>query len=210
MISTKNYGELPNREVLERICKAISVLDAIICQEWEFRYYSFNSNWSETERVMRMRNGEGDEMHILFRADGCAINGFADEYKQQDIGKLTRGLPEMFHEFAFGEPIKSIGTTFCLWTAESSNWQVGSVENCEDNSERMLGILDGNPQTYIDWAEEYFQEFYKESGIPIDTVAKIYDGETLTKEMVLSIVDELDDWGKLEEDLKGIDYPYGF
>ena len=74
----------------------------------------------------------------------------------------------------------------------------------------MLEILDGNPQTYIDWAEEYFEEYYKESGIPIDTVAKIYNGETLTKEMVLSIIDELGDWGKLEEDLKGIDYPYAF
>jgi len=33
MISTKNYSKLPERENLEKICKAISVLDAIICRE---------------------------------------------------------------------------------------------------------------------------------------------------------------------------------
>ena len=210
MISTKNYSKLPGRENLEKICKAISVLDAIICQEWQFRYYSFNSKWSENERILQMRNGEGDEMHILFRNDGCTINGFAHEYEQQNIENLTSNLPKIFNEFTFEEPIKSIGTTFCLWTTEPENWQVGKIENYEDNSENMLSILDGNPQTYIDWAEEYFEESYKESGIPIDTVTKIYNGETLTKEMVLSVVDELEDWEQLEEDLKEIDYPYNF
>jgi len=210
MISTKNYSKLPGRENLEKICKAISVLDAIICQEWQFRYYSFNSKWSENARILQMRNGEGDEMHILFRNDGCTINGFAHEYEQQNIENLTSNLPKIFKEFTFEEPIKSIGTTFCLWTTEPENWQVGKIENYEDNSENMLSILDGNPQTYIDWAEEYFEESYKESGIPIDTVTKIYNGETLTKEMVLSVVDELEDWEQLEEDLKEIDYPYNF
>jgi hypothetical protein len=210
MISTKNYSKLPDRENLEKICKAISVLDAIICQEWQFRYYSFNSKWSENERILQMRNGEGDEMHILFRNDGCTINGFAHEYEQQNIENLTFNLPEIFYEFTFDEPIKSIGTTFCLWTTEPKNWQVGKIENDEDNSKNMLSIFDGNPQTYIDWAEEYFEESYQESGIPIDTVTKIYNGETLTKEMVLSIVDELEDWEQLEEDLKEIDYPYSF
>lgn len=210
MISTKNYDKLPDRSILEKICKAISVLDAIICQEWAFRYYSFNSKWSGNEKNLQMRNGHGDDMHILFRNNGCIINGFAHEYEQQNIEKLTYSLPEIFHEFTFGEPIKSIGTTFCLWTVESKNWQVGNIENYEDNYEGMLSILDGNPQIYINWAEEYFEGSYKETGIPIDTVAKIYNGEILTKEMVLSIVDELEDWEQLEEDLKEIDYPYDF
>lgn len=74
----------------------------------------------------------------------------------------------------------------------------------------MLNILDGNPQTYINWATEYFEESYKESGIPLETVEKIYTGQTLTKEMVLSIVEELEDWEQLEADLKEIGYPCNF
>ena len=210
MISTKNYNLLPDRRSLESICKAISVLDAIISQEWQYRYYSFNSKWSANERCLQLRNGSGDEMHVLFREDGCAINGFAHEYEQQDKSKLTNNLPAIFNDFIFGEPVTSIGTTFCLWTTELKNWQVGQLESFEDNSEEMLNIFDGQPQTYINWATKYFEESYKESGIPLDTVTKIYSGQPLTKEMVLSIVDKLEDWEQLEKDLIEIDYPYDF
>ncbi len=157
-----------------------------------------------------MRNGSGEEMHILFREDGCAINGFAHEYEEKDKTKLTHKIPTIFNEFIFGEPVTSIGTTFCLWTTELKNWQVGQLENFEDNSEEMLNIFDGQPQTYVDWATDYFEDGYKESGIPLDTVKKIYGGQTLTKEMVLSFVEELEDWEQLEKDLIEIDYPYDF
>jgi len=210
MISTKNYSLLPDKRSLEAICKAISVLDAIISQEWQYRYYSFNSKWDANERCLQMRNGSGDEMHILFREDGCAINGFAHEYEQQEKSKLTNNLPAIFNDFIFGEPVTSIGTTFCLWTTELKNWQVGQLESFEDNSEEMLNIFDGQPQTYINWATEYFEESYKESGIPLDTVIKIYSGQILTQEMVLSIVDKLEDWEQLEKDLIEINYPYVF
>ena len=210
MISTKDYSLLPNRKALQTICKAISVLDAVICQEWQFRYYSYNNKWTDDEEFCEMRNGQGDQMLILFRQDGCVINGFAHEFKQQDKQKLTQNLPSIFDEFIFGEPVKSIGTTFCLWTNEQKDWQVGEIENYEDNSEEMLSIFDGNPQTYINWATEYFEDSYVESGIPLDTVTKIYSGQTLTKKMVLTIVEVLEDWEQLEADLNEIGYPYNF
>ncbi len=210
MISTKDYRLLPDRKTLQTICKAISVLDAIMSQEWQYRYYSYNKQWADKEEFCEMRNGSGDQMLILFREDGCVINGFAHEFEQQDKLQLTQNLPSIFDQFIFGEPVKSIGTTFCLWTTEQKNWQVGQIENYEDNSEEMLHIFDGNPQTYVDWATEYFEEGYVESGIPLSTVTKIYAGETLTKEMVLSIVDELEDWEQLEADLDEIGYPYDF
>lgn len=209
MISTKDYSLLPDVKTLQNICKSISVLDAILSQEWEYRYYSYNNKWSDGEEFFEMRDGSGDQMLILFTQNGCVINGFAHEYSQQDKQKLTANLPSVFHEFIFGEPVNSIGTTFCLWTTDN-NWQVGKIENYEDNSEELLNIFDGNPQTYIDWATEYFEESYKESGIPLETVTKIYNGETLTKEMVLSIVDDLEDWKQLETDLNEIGYPYNF
>lgn len=210
MISTKNYNALPNRKALQTICKTISVLDAIISQEWEYRYYSYNNKWADNEAFFEMRNGSGDQMLILFRQDGCVINGFAHEFEQQDKQKLTTSLPSIFDEFIFGEPVKTIGTTFCLWTTEQNNWQVGQIENYEDNSEKMLNIFDGNPQTYIDWATEYFEESYVGSGIPLNIVTKMYSGQTLTKEMVLTIVEELEDWEQLEADLNEIGYPYNF
>lgn len=209
MISTKNLSSLPDKNTLKKICKAISVLDAIISQDWEYRYYSYNSKWDKTEECLQMRNGAGDEMYILHHEGGCVINGFAHEYSQQDKAKLTQNLPVIFSDFIFSEPVKSIGTTFCLWTTELKNWQVGKIESPEDNSDEMLKIFDG-PQAYVNWATEYFEGSYKESGIPIATVTKIYAGHTLTKEMVLSIVNRLEDWEQLKSDLFEINYPYDF
>ena len=210
MISTKNLSLLPDKTKLQTICKAISVLDAILSPEWEYRYYSYNKQWSADEEFCEMRDGSGDQMLILFRKEGVVINGFAHEFKQQNKQQLTKDLPPVFNEFIFGEPVKTIGTTFCLWTTEQKKWTTGKIENTEDHSGEMLKIFDGNPQTYINWAAEYFEESYKESGIPLETVTKIYKGETLTKQMVLSIVDQVEDWEQLKTDLNEIGYPYHF
>ena len=210
MLSTQNLILLPDKQSLRKICKAIAVLDAIISQEWQYRYYSFNSKWTEGEEFFEMRNGQGDQMLILFREDGCVINGFAHEYRQPSKKHLTENMPLIFKEFIFGEPVKSVGTTFCLWTTESEKWQTGRSKSHKNNSEKMLAIFDGNPQTYLEWATGYFEGSYAENGIPLDTVKEIYSGDVLTKKMVLSLVDELEDWQMLQEDLMEIAYPYNF
>ncbi|QLL57769.1 MULTISPECIES: hypothetical protein [Empedobacter] len=213
MISTKNINSLPDPRKLKSICKAISVLDAILSQEWEYRYYSYNDKWSENEEFFEMRNGEGDQMLILFVQEGCVINGFAHELydfeeKLPAKEKLTQEMPEIFNEFIFGEPVQSIGSTFCIWTTKQNKWKIGKLEHFQDGSDEFLEIFDGNPQTYIDWATEYFEESFIETGIPLKTVTEIYNGKTLTKEMVLTIVEELEDWKQLEKDLKEIGYSY--
>ncbi|WP_320052494.1 hypothetical protein [uncultured Acetobacteroides sp.] len=215
MISTKKLNLLPDRIKLQTICKAISVLDAILSQEWEYRYYSYNNQWADNEEFCEMRNGEGDQMLILFTQNGCVINGFAHElydYKEELPAKekLTQKLPEIFSEFIFGEPVQSVGTTFCIWITEQNNWQIGELEHFRDGSDDLLKIFDENPQTYIDWATEYFEGSYIESGIPLETASKIYNGQTLTKKMVLTIVEKLEDWKQLETDLNEIGYPYDF
>lgn len=210
MIATKNFKLLPSKNSLQNICKAISVLDAIICQEWEYRYYSYNSKWGEGEEFFEMRDGSGDLMNILFLEKNCVINGFAHEFQKNQKSDLTTNLPEMYNDFIFGEPVASLGTTFCLWTNETENWEVGLIKDYNDNSEELLAIFDGNPQTYIDWASDYFEDSYKETGIPLNTVTEIYQGKILTKEMVLSLVEEIEDWELLEEDLKEINYPFDF
>lgn len=210
MIATKDFKLLPSKNSLQNICKAISVLDAIICQEWEYRYYSYNSKWGEDEEFFEMRDGSGDLMNILFLEKNCVINGFAHEFQKNQKSDLTTNLPEMYNDFIFGEPVASLGTTFCLWTNETGNWEVGLIKDYNDNSEELLAIFDGNPQTYIDWASDYFEDSYKETGIPLNTVTEIYQGKILTKEMVLSLVEEIEDWKLLEEDLKEINYPFDF
>lgn len=201
----ENYKKLPDVITFQRICKAISVLDAIVCQDWEYRYYSYNSVWDEDEEFFEMRNGQGEHLLVLFKNGGCVINGVHSEYKTADKALLTKGLPDIFNDFIFGEPVNTRGTNFCIWTNASGDWQYNPT-NMADGKDELLHIFDNNPQTYIGWAEEYFEDSCREDGISDQTVQDLYNGKTLTKEMVLSVVDELEDWGQLEEDLTEIAY----
>lgn len=204
MLSTDNFTQLPDKDNLRRICKALSVMDAILSQEWEYRYFSYNSRWGEGEEFFELRDGEGDHLLILFREEGCVINGFCHEYDQPDIKDVTSGLPAIFNEFIFGEPVNSIGTTFCLWCDNNGNWQGNSLkQNC---SADMLFAFDGKPETYVEWATDYFEESYADNGIPLNVVKSIYNGEPLTRQMVLSVVNAIEDWDLLQSDLEEIDY----
>lgn len=210
MISTQDYSTLPDAAALKKLSKALAALDAINSQDWEYRYYSYNAAWGAEEEVLEMSDGEGDQMLVLFRPEGCVINGFLHEYDQPEKASITRGLPECFDEFVFGEPVNSIGTTFCLWYTAAHGWQTGVVESNYDGAEELLYIFDGDPETYTEWADEYYGEDTDRSPIDVAAVARIYQGTTLTKELVLAIVDELEDWSQLAEDLQAIGYPYDF
>ena len=210
MISTTSYAALPDAAALQRLARALAVLDAINSPEWEYRYYSYNPDWAENEAVLEMRDGEGDQMLVLFRPEGCVINGFLHEYEQPDKAQVTRGLPEAFDEFMFGEPVNTIGTTFCLWYTPAHGWQTGVVKNEDDKSEELLYIFDNQPATYAEWANEYFLDDTDRQPIASEAVAAIYRGEVLTRALVLAINNELDDWTMLAADLQEIGYPYEF
>ncbi len=206
MISTKYYSTLPNRDKLQKLCKSISVIEAIISEDWSDRYYSYNSKWASQEEFCEMRNGQGDSLQILFRNDGCVINGMTHEFYPKDKSKLTQGLPKIYEEFIFGEPVHSIGATFCIWTNNENAWQIGELENFDDDSEDMLKIFDGNPQTYIDWATDYYEDGFVVNENTLNVVSDIYQGKVMTKSMVLTINKDIDHWPQLQEDLIEINY----
>lgn len=186
----------------------MSVLDAVLCQDWVYRYHSYNSEWSEGEEFFEMRNGEGDQLLILFRAEGTVINGFSADAEQVEKEKLTALLPEVFHEFIFAEPVQSVGTTFCVWKLVGKDWQTGILSDIDDHSQELLSPLDGQASTYQKWATTYFEGSYPEQGIPLHIVSSIYDQEPLTAEMVQLLSTQLEDWEQLQEDLMEISYPY--
>lgn len=210
MISTKNLSSLPDRHQLRQICKSISILDAIFAEEWVDRYYSFNSKWADSEEFFGMRNGEGDELLVLFLPNGCVINGLAHEYYPKDKARLTQGLPGKYHDFIFGEPVHSIGTTFCIWTGDNEVWTTGDVQDFNDGSEDALKIFDGIPQTYLDWATDYFELDLADTGAALQVVIQVYEGKALTKDMVFALNANFEHWQQLKDDLAEIDYPFQF
>src|SRR5829696_2249314 len=86
---------LPDPAALERTCKGLAALDAMMSDDWESRYYSFNHAWNAKakRRMASMRNGSGDDWFIVFEPGGVFVKAFWHEYPREDVKKIYSGLP---------------------------------------------------------------------------------------------------------------------
>jgi hypothetical protein len=217
-ISTKNLSCLPSIEKLKEVCQSIAMLDAIICQEWEYRYYSFNSKWFDNEMMASMRNGQGSHYFILFFKDGAMIKGFDLDAPIRNvideeflINKLNQ-IPEKFTSFLEEPAFVCKDATFFIWRSNTdSEWQalnVGTIVKNDilasadfDGSKHLISILDGNPITYKKWADLYYEGSYD-----LNLIKKIYQHEILTEEIAEGLNPEID-YELLMDDIGEINYP---
>jgi hypothetical protein len=216
MVSQTKLSSLPDIERLRMLSQSLAMLDAIMFPEWEFRYYSFNSKWGEGEMTASMRDGSGDEYFILFNPHGAVMKGFAHESPMSpyaaESGKpwssVLDEVPDEFKDF-LSEPAFSIGdVTFCLWRKNTdSSWQVGSIDypegNDPDGSEELLFILDGQPSTYKEFAEEYYDR-----AVDLAAVGYVYQHKPLTDEIIKMLNADVSK-GDLKSDIEEIGYPAG-
>lgn len=214
MVTEKRLTIIPNIPSLKKLCESLAVLDAIMTPEWDYRYYSFNSKWDKEEMVASMRNGSGDEYFILFNSHGAIMKGFAHESTMSpwasDTEQVWPGVldqvPSEFGDF-LSEPAFSISeTTFCIWRrTEDESWQTGQIQYPEDadpdGSEDLLFILDGDPETYREFAEQYY-----ECEVDLESVISIYDHQPLTPGLVKKLNPEAS-LESLTSDLEQIGYP---
>lgn len=215
MVSQNRLISLPDIESLRRISQSLAMLDAILSPEWESRYFSFNSKWSEGEMMASMRNGSGDEYFILFNPYGAIIKGFAHEspmspYATQSgspRADVVESVPNEFKDF-LSEPAFSIeSTTFCIWrTYKDSSWQAGEIvyplDNDPDGSEDLLSILDEQPSTYKKFAEHYY-----ERQVVLSAVEHIYQHKALTSKIVAALNADVS-LDTLKSDIEEIGYSY--
>ncbi|MGI9055346.1 MAG: hypothetical protein ACR2F2_06030 [Pyrinomonadaceae bacterium] len=205
---------LPDAETLKKLSQSLAMLDAIISPDWEYRYYSFNSKWSENEMTASMRDGSGDDYFILFNSSGAIIKGFVHESSMSPFvnepievwkGVLDK-VPIEFKDF-LSEPAFSIeATTFCIWRKfTDSSWQIGEIDFPEevdpDGMDELLKILDNNPSTYKDWAEYYFGKEFS-----LSAIEHIYQQKPLTNELVKNLNDDIS-IADLQKDIEEIGYP---
>jgi hypothetical protein len=54
-LSTQNLELLSTPSAFQKLCKSISALEAIICPDWEYRYFSYQKDWSPYEEFCEMR-----------------------------------------------------------------------------------------------------------------------------------------------------------
>jgi hypothetical protein len=197
------------------------MLEAILSPEWEDRYHSFASDWSETEEMASMSNGSGDEYSIVFSPAGAYVRGFAHEsamspYVEDGVwpGVLDE-VPEVFRscveEPAFSDEDGMPVVTACLWrTVRDDAWRAGTIEFPEvstgdpDGADYLFQLLaDRSAEAFQRFAEEYYE-------VPVDLAAirHVHALGPLTPEVVAALNPDLtlDD---LARDIEQIGYPRG-
>jgi len=188
MISTRELSALPTIGTLKRLTQSLAVLDAVIEQNWEYRYYSFYSLWDTGEQMASMRNGQGDSWYCVFGEMGAFLKGFDHESIMSPWNTDSRiiwpgvlnGVPSKFSAFVKDPAFSMEDTTFCIWRGHGDGeWKTGSISypdgNDPDGSEWMLSILDGDPNTYREWAESYY-----ERPIGLSAVKHVYEHRPVT------------------------------
>lgn len=191
-------ASLPPPVELERICKGLAALDAMMSEEWQDRYYSFNQAWNtkSQQRMASMRNGHGDEWFILFEAGGVFVKAFWHEYPHEDVAKIYDGLPTQLLP-QLKEP------AFSMQHVTFGGWHDGASWTLRGNAVPMaddLSILTGDPEKYRAYAADYFG-----ATLPIDAVAHVLAGKKLNAKLIKRISTERT-LAELKADLAEIAY----
>lgn len=228
-ISTRHLAPLGSIDNFRRRLQSLALLEAILSPEWESRYHSFDASWSVGEQMGSMRNGQGDDWFAHFSAAGCFCKGF-DHTSRMSPYRDTEHLvwkgvldavPPVF-DGCLREPAFTIDdTTFCFWRlAGSDDWQTGEIAfppgDDPDGSLRLLALVDGDPETFCQWAAEY----YDLETILVDLVTPFFAHVPLTEALVLALhraaMGEAEesarvaiDWESLAADVRTIGYPQG-
>lgn len=197
----QSLKELPSIEDIRKISQSLAMLDLILIQEWEFRYFSFNSKWDSNEMMASMRNGEGDEYFILFSKDGlvgkiCSINEGLVPNKDQ----ILQMIPNEFNSFKNEPAFKLDNMTCCIWKKYSDkNWSVAPVMK----KIPLLKFIVEHEKYYHIWVEEYL-----EISLDVKKIKAIFDHVPINNDLISDLNDKIS-LEEIEEAIKKIGYPIG-
>ncbi|MCI0703246.1 MAG: hypothetical protein L0241_19375, partial [Planctomycetia bacterium] len=167
-------------------------------------------------------------LFALFTKDGCFLKGFVHTAPMTPYAKRSRrvwrgvldSVPACFAS-GLNEPAFAMAdTTFCIWRQYNDNcWQVGKIKFPKtkldfrgdpidpDGSGHLLSPYDGKPETYLKWAQDYFDLGKTGENLTLEHVQHIYAHKPLTTKLVKEINPKLTLAG-LKKDITEIDYPH--
>jgi hypothetical protein len=183
---------------LEPLTRGLATLDAILQDDWELRYYSFNAKWGKGQRMASMRDGCGDEWFLVFTGDAAFLKGLAHEHPPGDVAAIYEGLPAKLRGLRTEPSFSMDDTSYGGWFDKT--WTVRSAPKLAKIMGEHLAILDGKPKTYRAYAEGYF-----EAEVPLAAIEHVYAEKPIDQKLIDSINPECK-LASLESDLAEIGY----
>lgn len=187
---------LPDPRMLGKRAMSLAMLDAIICPEFQYRYFSFDAAWGDDEQMGAMRNGDGDHWFLHLADAGAVIKGFVQALPKSDARAMAlqvqRRVPADFDAFLHEPSFEMESVSFCYWRRSGERaWSKVAhpethMEHRYDGSEDYLSILLAPADCYYDYATEYF-----ECELDLSSIEHIYAHAPLTAGIVKSLNPQL-------------------
>lgn len=193
----QNVNDLPSIDEVKKILQGLALVDAIIMPEWEYRYFSFNSNWdgNRGEMMASMKDGSGGEYFINFTNTGVAGKVFFDE-SLADVSPSLGLIPPCFSSFKNESAFSIANATFFFWREENTTVWIVSPDNLKTYP--FLGFLVNGIAGYHRWAENYY-----EKSIDGNVLNDVFSSLSITADQ-LAILNPNMTLEDLEEDLQEI------
>jgi len=150
--------------------KNLAILEAIVCPDWELRYFSYNGTWGNGVEMASMRDGCGSEWFTWFKGNATAYKCFSPEDGlMTNLDAIKKEFPAVFAGFV-NECAFSMQHATCLWYKESSQWV--KFGNEVVHSIGLEQVLSWEAKDYCSWAREYYERELSER-----LVAKVLEGQ---------------------------------
>jgi hypothetical protein len=189
-------SSFPDPRTLGNRAMALAMLDALICPEFQYRYFTFDAAWGDDEQMGAMRNGDGDHWFLHLSDSGAALKGYVQELEHSDTRALAREVqrrvPADFNAFLHEPSFAMDAVSYFYWRRSGDHaWtKVAHPEpgltKCADGSVDYLSILLAPADCYYDYATDYF-----ECEPPIASIDHIYSMAPLTPAIVKSLNPQL-------------------
>ena len=182
----------PDPRTLGKRAMALAMLDAIICPEFQYRYFSYDASWGDDEQVAVMRNGDGDHWFLHLSGSGAALKGYVQELPRGESRAMAlevqRRVPGDFGAFLHEPAFAMDAVSYFYWRRSGdAGWSKvdhpdAGLAHWSDGSEDYLSILLAPASCYYDYATDYF-----ECEPPLASIEHIYALAPLTAAIVKSL-----------------------
>lgn len=171
---------LPPPAELERRARIVAFVDTLLEPELDMRTYDFDETWARGERLFAARDNEGSHAFVWFGRPGAFVRGRDRGKAALRTERLFDGLPAAYAKLTREPAFELDGDSVAAWWDRKAWKGTGGAA-------RLLGVLDGNPASFIRYARDYHE-------VTLDraVLASLYRGDPLTAETLGKLAPEAD------------------
>ncbi|MFS0836471.1 hypothetical protein [Paenibacillus sp. 1P03SA] len=176
---------------LKRQLLHMAALDVIMSEEEWLRVYRYIPAWKADAALGIVENGAGDDVYVVFAAEGVIIKGFDHMSPLSPHARDEYGVwPGMYETAPAGllayldnDLFEREDVTFCVWRQSGdSAWKTGDLQEAEgqdDGADFLLGYLENTPEEHAEWAVSYY-----EKPVDLEAIRGLFAGAAVTEELI--------------------------